>query len=134
MIKLHSRIYDTSAMIRISNKEEGYEKIAALLHAAGSGKAGKASALSAFEFLFSVGRTKGEQAAVALALFESTLDFVPVSFETAQRAAFLKLKYSKVNLSLADAIILQTGIDNGLEVVTCYREWSKIVEAKVLVV
>ena len=130
-----SRIYDTSAMLRISNREEGFEKIMSLLHESPATRArGKASALSAFEFLFSTGRNNAEVSVTSLAFFESVLDFLPADSETAKRAAFLRLKYRGLNLSMADAIILQTGIDNGFEVITCDREWSKVSEAKVVVV
>lgn len=135
MTGLHSRIYDTSVMLRISNREEGFEKIMSLFHESPvAGVRGKASALSAFEFLFSIGRNNAEVSVTSLAFFESILDFLPADSETAKRAAFLKLKYNTINLSMADAIILQTGIDNGYEIITCDKAWSKVAEAKVTVV
>lgn len=130
-----SRIYDTSALVRVSNKEKGFENVAALLHAGAANAAReKASALSAFEFLFSIGKRGGEPAVKSLIYFQKILDFLPTDFETAQRAAFLKLKYPQLNLSMADAIILQTGIDNDFEIVTCDKVWAQVKEAKVTVV
>lgn len=135
MIGLHSRIYDTSAMLCISNREEGFGKIMSLLHESpAAGARGKASALSAFEFLFSTGRKNAGVSVTSLAFFESVLDFLPADSETAKRAAFLRLKYRQLNLSLADSIIIQTGIDNDYEIVTCDKAWSKVSEAKVRVV
>ncbi len=135
MTLLRSRIYDTSAILRLSNREKGYEKIRVLLdERKDSVVRDKASALSAFEFLFSVGRSNGPPGVKSLTIFENILDFIPTEFETAQRAAFLKLRYPELNLSMADAIILQTGIENDFEVITCDREWSKVSEAKVRVV
>ena len=127
-----SRIYDTSAFLRISNKEGGYENILTIIRQEGSNC--KASALSAFEFLLAIGRKHGELATTAPVFFENLFDFIPVDFETAQKAASLKLKYANLNLSLADSVILQTGIDHNLEVVTCDRAWAEVKEAKVKIV
>lgn len=130
-----SRIYDTSAMLRFANNEKGSGKVEILLkESTKSSVKDKASALSAFEFIFSIRRKGGKSPASALAIFGTILDFLPVDLETAQKAAFLKLKYQELNLSMADAIILQTGIANGLEIITCDREWAKVSEAKVKVV
>ena len=130
-----SRIYDTSALMRFSNDEKGSEKVNMLLQECmASGRKDKASVLTAFEFLFSMARKSRKPATGSLALLENILDFVPTDYETAQRAAFLRLKYVHLNLSLADAIILQTGIDSHLEIITCDRAWAQIKEAKVRVV
>lgn len=130
-----SRIYDTSALIRFSNDEKGSEKVNVLLQECiAAGRKDKASILTAFEFLFSMSRRSGKSAKRSLVALENMLDFLPANYETAQRAAFLRLKYMGVNLSMADAIILQTGIENDLEVVTCDRAWAGVKEANVRVV
>lgn len=130
-----SRIYDTSAMLRFANNEKGSDRIEVLLDESSKLLVkDKASALSAFEFIFSIRRKSGKSPAGALAIFDTLLDFLPADLETAQKAAFLRLKYQELNLSMADAIILQTGISNDFEIITCDREWSKVSEAKVRVV
>ena len=135
MTGLHSRIYDTSAMLRFANGEGGNGNVEALLKkSAKSAIKDNASALSAFEILFTLGRVRGKSPSAVLAIFDDFLDFLPADLETCQRAAFLKLRYRDLNLSMADAIILQTGIDNGFEVVTCDKEWAKVREARVVLV
>ncbi|GEM_PF-2463438 len=135
MTGLPSRIYDTSALVRASNMEKGHDAIKTMLQQSKvSAIKDKASVLTAFEFLFLLGRKSGRSASGALALLREIIDFIPTDYETSNRAAFLRLKYRALNLSMADAIILQTGIDNGFEVITSDKEWTKVSEAKVKIV
>lgn len=130
-----SRIYDTSAMLRFANNEKGSGRVEILLNeSAKSPVKDKASALSASEFIFSLRRKSGKSPAGALAIFGAILEFLPADLETTQKAAFLKLKYQELNLSMADAMILQMGIANDFEIITCDKEWLGVKEAKVKIV
>jgi PIN domain nuclease of toxin-antitoxin system len=67
-------------------------------------------------------------------LEKSGLEFKPVTNQIAKNAFLLKLKHNDLNISMADCIILQTGIEEGATIVTADKEWAKVSEANVKIV
>ena len=113
----------------------GFQKAEALLQKAASGQVkGFISPLALFEMIIILGSKNPEIAVKNLAYTEKILGEIPINSETTKRAAFNKIKNSEFFLSLADWVIIQTAIDNNLTAVSADKEWSKVKEAKVIVV
>lgn len=93
------------------------------------------SALTTFEVCLVTARQSIHKANEIISYLEASgLLLKPVTHEISKKALLLKFKYGDLNLSMADAIIIQTGIEENAEIITADREWAKVKEAKVIVV
>ncbi len=123
-------VFDTSAMIKYVKGEDGGDKVAELFKKHNC----IASSISVFEIIHKLGREDIKSALSTIAFFEEFFTFMPADHGTAKRAALLKLKYPRANLSMADAIIIQTAAEMDFDVVTSDKEWSAVKDAEILII
>lgn len=120
-------VFDTSALLKYSNKEKGHERVSGLFSRISKGDAqGIVSVLSAFEIISKVGSVNKREAVKFVVYLDKFCSFSETTLKTAKAAALLKLKYKELNLSTVDSIIIQTGIQIDAEIITSDKEWSKI--------
>ena len=113
-MKKQKRVFDTSVLLSFIKGERGSAKIAQMLEQGLEHRGGiLISSLSIYELVAIIGRRNIEKAIAAVAFLERAGRLIPPAAETAQNAALLKIKYPGADLSLADAIIIQTGIEEG---------------------
>ena len=130
-----SLIFDTSAIVRIIKKDRNYQTVLNLLQKSAESKSGFISALTTFETCLVTSRLSQHKANETISYLEaSNLQFKPVTHEIAKKAILLKLNYHNLNISMADAIIIQTGIEENAEIITADKEWLNVKEAKVKIV
>lgn len=127
-------VFDTSAMLKLLKNEAGHESVSTILASAVGRTRCLASILSIHELVWSVGRSDLKATASAVSYFEEVLKFVPQDSKDAVNSANLRLRYRHLGLSSADAFIIQLGIDNAAEIITCDKAWLGVKEAKVRVV
>ncbi|MEK6957415.1 MAG: PIN domain-containing protein [archaeon] len=125
-----SLVFDTSAMIKYAKDEEGSAKVGELFKKHEC----IASSISAFEIVHKMGREDIRAALLSIAFFEEFFIFISPDYGLAKRAAILKLKYPQANLSMADAIIIQTAAERNARIVTCDKEWRVVKEAEIEII
>src|SRR3989344_3285003 len=104
-------VFDSSALVKFAIAEKGSKKVGYLLEK-GSKKEINclASTLSAFELITTLKRKNIRSAVKSVVFFEKIGSFIEPTLKIAKKAAFLKSRHTDLNLSMADAIILQTAI------------------------
>ncbi|MFH1586572.1 MAG: PIN domain-containing protein [Candidatus Diapherotrites archaeon] len=132
---LQKKIFDTSALKRFLSDEKGSDEMAKMLEdGLKKNENLLVSTLSVYELALIMGRRNVEEAVVAISFIEKICRFISPNTEISQNAALLKIKHPKADISMADAIILQTGIKERAEIITADKEWKKIVEADVKII
>jgi len=127
-----SLIFDTSALLRLVNDEKGSDIVSSLLEERlRKNKSNFVSSITAYEIVSVMARRDVQSAVSAISFFEKLCKFVPLSAETAQNAALLRKKYFSTGISMADALIIQTGIDCDAQIITADKAWKKIDDANV---
>ncbi|MFH0714818.1 MAG: PIN domain-containing protein [Candidatus Diapherotrites archaeon] len=131
-----STLFDTSAILKVVNQYRGFEQVEVLLEKVEQRKIrGLLCPLTFFEIVHTLGGKDPKKAASVLAYVENLgFDLLTTTSETAKQAAYLELKHKDLFLSLADCIILQSGIEQNATIVTSDKAWQKVEEAKVKVV
>lgn len=129
-------LFDTSAIIKVANQYKGFGEAKALIEKVELKKIrGFLCPLTFFEIIHVLAGKDAKKAANVLGFVEKLgFEILPVYSETAKQAAYLELENKDLFLSLADCIILQTGIEKGFTIVTSDKAWQKVKNAKVKVV
>ena len=88
------------------------------------------SAITLTEIISILGKANAQLAYELIAYLEKgNITILPIEKEIAKKAGDLKLRYSEVNLSTADRLIIATAIlEEADTVVTTDTEWSKVNE------
>ncbi len=113
-------VLDSSALIAVLFKEEGFEKVNRVL-------ADSVLSVVNFSEVISKMLLKGWHLSEVLKYMDSLVpEFVPYSIPIATKAAELILQTNQYGLSLGDRACLATAIDCGYSVITADKIWSKI--------
>src|SRR3989339_1256587 len=105
-------LFDTSSLLKLVINERGSEKVSFLMEQnLRKNRENLASTITVFEIVSVMAKRNIQGAVSAVSFFEKACTFLPPDIKIAQNAALMKEKYPEANLSLADAIILQTGIE-----------------------
>ncbi len=113
-------VLDSSALIAVLFKEEGFEKVNEIL-------ADSVLSVVNFSEVISKMLLKGWHLGEILKYIDSLVpEFVPYSISIATKAAELILQTNQYGLSLGDRACLATAIDCGYNVITADKIWSKI--------
>jgi len=129
-------VFDTSAIIKVVRHYPGFERAQQLLQKVNKKEArGLINPASIFEIITILG-PKGLDIALKTINYLEKIGFEEsaTSIEDAKKAALLRIENFGLNLSLADWLIVQTGIKQNATIVTSDKEWQKVKEAKVIVV
>lgn len=131
-----SIIFDTSAILRFSDYKSGAKEVGKFLEDSINHKINASiSSMSVFEIVMIVGRKDLKKAlSVIEFLKKSNVKIISAEEKTCSYAAMLKLKYPDTSISTADAIIIQTGIEQNARIITGDKAWREIEEANVKVV
>ena len=129
-------LLDSSPIIKSAKKDRGYAAIDSMLKKIEENRVdGILSAISCCEIMFILGKNNEKEAGAMMARLEnSPIKILPVTEEIAKKGANILLRNKELFLSIADAIIIATGMQENAEIITCDREWAKVKEAKVTIV
>jgi ribonuclease VapC len=119
-------IFDSHALLKLFQKEKGYEKVSQLLEEirrSGSGKF--LNVINLGEIVYTTKREFGDQKKLEVLANIERLNFtlLPVSNHLVFQAAEYKAQY---NISYADCFILASAIEQKASIVTGDREFKKV--------
>jgi len=119
-------IFDSYALLKLFQKEKGYEKVAQLLEEVRKSGATKyLNAINLGEIIYSTKREFGDQKKLEVLANIERLDFniLPISNNLIYEAAEYKAQY---NISYADCFALASAIEHKAALVTGDPEFKKV--------
>jgi predicted nucleic acid-binding protein len=125
-VKAETYVLDSYALLKVFQKEEGYQKVVGLLrHALACGGRALMNAMNYGEIIYIIKRTFGDQKKIeCLAAIERLgIEILSVPNELVFKAAELKAEFG---ISYADCFALASALENKAALVTGDPEFKKV--------